>query len=648
MVEVQQDAGETDKMIGKVMLGRYRIVKMLGEGGMGRVYLAEQKMGAATRKVAIKTLHPELSGDPQLVARFNRESETVIELSHPNTIQFYDFGELEDKTLFIVMEFIEGESLASLLQRGPIEATRADKLLIQICGSLHEAHVRGIVHRDLKPENILLTNRGGQSDFVKVLDFGIAKRSEAEDASKGKLTKQGMVLGTPPYMSPEQFSGQELDARSDIYSLGIMVYEMLTGRLPFEAKTPWEWATKHLTAAPEALENTPAGATVSAVRKAAIMRALAKNRDQRQATVHVFLQEFTGHQDAQAAWTMATSGVSPMPSPNTQGPPTGRTPIGTPNQIQHMTPVPSTYTSDPTMAAPQITGPVQGHAQSVPSVPTPYQQQHTPTPVSYGGYQTPVPGQQGGGAYHPYTGSMEASGSTAKKNRGAGKLIAIGVVALCVVVGGGVGGAYWMMNSGGSANATTANADSGRTAGTTPPVGTSGATGTATSPTTNPTSVDPATEENKPQVQHVVPPVENAATQPANPPVSPPTNPAVNPPAHPPATPPRNPRPPEPAPSAAQEQAARVLIGTLNGQLSRNDLEGAVTTLNAAQRTVGRHNPMLEGVRQGLERKGNIAIGILLQQGRCPLAQALYRRLHSVNAEDAARGQFDPEWCARP
>jgi serine/threonine protein kinase len=366
MVEVQQDAGETDKMIGKVMLGRYRIVKMLGEGGMGRVYLAEQKMGAATRKVAIKTLHPELSGDPQLVARFNRESETVIELSHPNTIQFYDFGELEDKTLFIVMEFIEGESLASLLQRGPIEATRADKLLIQICGSLHEAHVRGIVHRDLKPENILLTNRGGQSDFVKVLDFGIAKRSEAEDASKGKLTKQGMVLGTPPYMSPEQFSGQELDARSDIYSLGIMVYEMLTGRLPFEAKTPWEWATKHLTAAPEALENTPAGATVSAVRKAAIMRALAKNRDQRQATVHVFLQEFTGHQDAQAAWTMATSGVSPMPSPNTQGPPTGRTPIGTPNQIQHMTPVPSTYTSDPTMAAPQITGPCRATRRASP------------------------------------------------------------------------------------------------------------------------------------------------------------------------------------------------------------------------------------------------------------------------------------------
>ncbi|MCB9617300.1 MAG: protein kinase [Sandaracinus sp.] len=201
MLEVEV-ADASDPLIGKILLGRYRVVRVLGEGGMGKVYLAEQKMGTATRKVAIKTLHQELNADPQLVARFHRECETVIELHHPNTVQFYDFGELEDKTLFIVMEFIEGEDLAHRLQRGPVDQPTADKLLIQICGSLHEAHQRGIVHRDLKPENVLLTSRGGQSDFVKVLDFGIAKRSEAEDESKAKLTKQGMVLGTPPYMSP--------------------------------------------------------------------------------------------------------------------------------------------------------------------------------------------------------------------------------------------------------------------------------------------------------------------------------------------------------------------------------------------------------------------------------------------------------------
>src|SRR5687767_10073768 len=163
MLEVQVE-GAGDPLVGKVLLGRYRVVKVLGEGGMGKVYLAEQKMGTAQRKVAIKTLHPELLSDPQLVGRFHRECETVIELSHPNTVQFYDFGELEDHTHFIVMEFIEGESLAAVLQRGAIDQARADKFLIQICGSLHEAHQRGIVHRDLKPENVLLTRRGGQED----------------------------------------------------------------------------------------------------------------------------------------------------------------------------------------------------------------------------------------------------------------------------------------------------------------------------------------------------------------------------------------------------------------------------------------------------------------------------------------------------
>mgnify|MGYP001385436252 FL=1 len=292
MLEVEDESGGADPLVGKVLLGRYRPISVLGEGGMGKVYLAEQKMGTATRKVAIKTLHPELSNDAQLVARFHRESETVIELRHPNTIQFYDFGELDDGALIIVMEYIQGKPLAKVLEEeGAIDPSRADKIIIQACGSLHEAHQRGIVHRDLKPENILLTDQGGQSDFVKVLDFGIAKRDDAEDPNQAKLTKQGMVLGTPPYMSPEQFSGQQLDARSDIYSLGVMVYEMLTGKLPFEAATPWEWATKHLTAQPAPLSSHPAGAMVPANKQAAVMKALSKNRDERQPTVLAFLQE---------------------------------------------------------------------------------------------------------------------------------------------------------------------------------------------------------------------------------------------------------------------------------------------------------------------------------------------------------------------
>src|SRR5439155_4743649 len=145
--------------------------------------------------------------------------------------------------------------LADLLEKdeamGPV---RVDKIMNQVCGSLEEAHGRGIIHRDLKPDNIVLTERAGQKDWVKVLDFGIAKRSGEEDKNEQKLTQQGMVLGTPPYMSPEQFTGKPLTATSDVYSLGVMAYEMLTSKLPFTANTAWEWATQHMTVPPIAME----------------------------------------------------------------------------------------------------------------------------------------------------------------------------------------------------------------------------------------------------------------------------------------------------------------------------------------------------------------------------------------------------------
>jgi serine/threonine-protein kinase len=282
----------TDALIGQIVGGRYRITQLLGEGGMGRVYLGEQQMGTHVRKVAVKTLQAQYAQDPQVLARFHRECGTVAELEHPNTIQFFDFGQTPDGQLYIAMEFVQGQSLSTALLQGPMRPERVLKIMAQVCGSLEEAHGRGVVHRDLKPDNIILTTRAGQADFVKVLDFGIAKRSEAKDqAQEQKLTQQGMVLGTPPYMSPEQFSGKELDARSDIYSLGVMAYEMLTGRLPFEADTAWQWATAHMTAAPHPFESIPSAAGVPSSMKQAIMRSLAKDRNDRQPDVRRFYED---------------------------------------------------------------------------------------------------------------------------------------------------------------------------------------------------------------------------------------------------------------------------------------------------------------------------------------------------------------------
>lgn len=280
-----------DPLIDRVVLERYRIRQLIGEGGMGRVYAAEQRVGTTVRRVAVKTLRAQLSADPQLMKRFYREAETIVRLTHPNIIAFFDFGALPDGTLVIVMEHIDGESLAAHLARGPLSTARVDAILVQVCGALTEAHGLGIVHRDLKPDNILLTARGGQSDFVKVLDFGIAKISAQEhDVATTKLTQQGMIVGTPPYMSPEQFRGDVVDARSDVYSLGVIAYEMHTGRLPFEARTPWEWASKHLTAEPDQLR-VDLQTGVSKQRAQAIRRALAKMPEGRPDTVAMFLEE---------------------------------------------------------------------------------------------------------------------------------------------------------------------------------------------------------------------------------------------------------------------------------------------------------------------------------------------------------------------
>jgi serine/threonine protein kinase len=340
-----QAPAPADPLVGQTLGGKYRVVRLLGEGGMGCVYQGEQMLGTKARKVAIKTLHPHLSKDAKILARFEREVGTVAELEHPNTIQVYDFGKTESGILYIVMEFVHGQNLAETLEKGgAMEPARVEKIMNQVCGSLEEAHGRGIIHRDLKPDNIVLTERAGSKDFVKVLDFGIAKRSNEEDRNETKLTQQGMVLGTPPYMSPEQFTGKPIDARSDIYSLAIMAYEMLTANLPFEANTAWEWATQHMTAQPRDIDTMPFHERIPVRMKNALRQALQKEPDNRFPTVRHFFDAFSGGAAANA--TPVDAGQPAIGAGPAAAQAKGRTEIASPMDLPGRVPS-SSYGQNP-------------------------------------------------------------------------------------------------------------------------------------------------------------------------------------------------------------------------------------------------------------------------------------------------------------
>ncbi|HKW09448.1 MAG TPA: serine/threonine-protein kinase [Gemmatimonadaceae bacterium] len=243
-----RSAAPAGDLVGQVIADRYHVVKKLGEGGMGQVYLAEHvKMG---RRSAIKVMNPSMVHDPDAVARFNREASNASRINHPNVCAIYDFGETPDGLIYLAMELIEGEPLTDLLEReGALPLARAADIFRQTADALQVAHDLGIVHRDLKPDNIMLSRRKGGGDTVKVVDFGIAKAVGGDDAGQ-KVTKTGLVIGTPEFMSPEQLSGDTLDGRSDLYSLALVFYRMLAGKLPFEATTVQETMIKRLTDEP--------------------------------------------------------------------------------------------------------------------------------------------------------------------------------------------------------------------------------------------------------------------------------------------------------------------------------------------------------------------------------------------------------------
>jgi len=238
-----------DPLIGRTIADRYHIQELLGVGGMGRVYVAEHV--ALGRKSAVKVINPSLANSAEAISRFNREAANASRINHPNVAQIYDFGE-SDGVLYLAMEYIEGETLSTTIERlGPMPVMRAANITMQVADSLAAAHMMGIVHRDLKPENIMIGRKHDGTDWVKVVDFGIAKTIESEMGQN--VTTVGVSLGTPEYMSPEQFAGEKLDHRTDIYSLGLVLFNMLTGQLPYAKVTSKETLVKRLTTQPSAL-----------------------------------------------------------------------------------------------------------------------------------------------------------------------------------------------------------------------------------------------------------------------------------------------------------------------------------------------------------------------------------------------------------
>lgn len=258
-------------------VGNYLIEGELGSGGMGKVYRARHAL--IRRPTAVKVMEADPVRRPEAVARFEREVQLSATLSHPNTITIFDFGRTEDATFYYAMELLEGVDMQRLVERhGPVPPARAVYVLRQVCGSLAEAHARSIVHRDMKPSNVFLTERGGLYDFVKVLDFGLAK--QLYEPQSVQLTQVGSVFGTPLYMAPEAAAEDVVDHRADIYSVGCVAYWMLTGRPPFQGSTPFDVIARHLREEPEPpsrLAEVPMPAELESI----VLRCLSKRPDDR-------------------------------------------------------------------------------------------------------------------------------------------------------------------------------------------------------------------------------------------------------------------------------------------------------------------------------------------------------------------------------
>ncbi|KQX49543.1 MULTISPECIES: protein kinase [unclassified Streptomyces] len=398
---MSQDGAQGRYAGGSVAGGRYQLRDLLGEGGMASVYLAYDS--ALDRQVAIKTLHTELGREQSFRERFRREAQAVAKLSHTNIVSVFDTGEdaLDGAVMpYIVMEYVEGQPLGSVLaadvqQYGAMPADKALKVTADVLAALEVSHEMGLVHRDIKPGNVMTTKRG----VVKVMDFGIARAMQSGVTS---MTQTGMVVGTPQYLSPEQALGRAVDARSDLYSVGIMLFQLLTGRLPFDADSPLAIAYAHVQEEPVAPSTV--NRSVTPAMDALVARALRKNPNERFPSAAAMRDECLRVLSAgQTGAPMIVQG-GPVSSGAGVGsavfPPIGQTPPPGPHSGPHgvqqpyaPTPAPGPY--GPATPAP---APSYGYPQQAPTPAPMYQHQQAPTPAPYAPAHTSVPAPTGGGS----------------------------------------------------------------------------------------------------------------------------------------------------------------------------------------------------------------------------------------------------------
>ncbi len=294
-----------DPLLGTTVAGRYKVIKLLGEGGMGQVYLAEHT--AIEKRIALKVLRAEYAHKGEIVTRFQQEAISASRIKHPNVLDVFDFGQLENGCFYLAMEFLEGNDLADELQRARVlTAPRALPIAMQICRALSVAHSKGVVHRDMKPENVFLQRTGDGEEIVKIVDFGIAqlKPSNEEAAAASthrRLTRTGMIFGTPEYMAPEQASGKHADLRCDVYAVGIILFELFTGSVPFTGETFLGVLTKHLNEMPPSMRAVYPDLQLSPELEGVVARALAKDPLQRYQTMNELAAALAGTPEGQYA-----------------------------------------------------------------------------------------------------------------------------------------------------------------------------------------------------------------------------------------------------------------------------------------------------------------------------------------------------------